>query len=139
MKPLIFSSTDLRLLQRQLDSWRRRQTGHGRLPRELWEGAAKLALTEGVSAVARSLRIDFYGLQRRTRELSSPDLAKPTRATDRFVELKLDVPPQPANATGATSGWVELIDGPDRRMRLHTGHDPAAWVALARSFWRTAQ
>jgi hypothetical protein len=134
MKPLIFSSTDLRLLQRQLDSWRQRQNGRGRLPQELWDVAAKLALTQGVSAVARSLRIDFYRLQRRTGELSAPDEAKPMM--ERFVELKLNVPPQPVSAT---SGWVELMDGPDRRMRLHTGHDPAAWVALARSFWRTGQ
>jgi len=87
--------------------------------------------------VARSLRIDFYRLQRCTRELSASAEARP--ASERFVELRLDVPTQPGNATNGTSGWVELSDGPDRRMRLHTGHDPAAWVALARSFWRTAQ
>ena len=136
MKPLTFSSTDLRVLQRQLDSWRRRQTGRGRLPQELWEGAAKLARTQGVSAVARSLHLDFYRLQRCTRELSGSAEARP--ASGRFVELKLAVPLQPGNETTGTSGWVELSDGPDRRMRLHTGHDPAAWVALARSFWRTA-
>ena len=98
MKPPTFSSTDLDLLQRQLDSWRQRQTGHSRLARELWDAAAKIAVTQGGSAVARRLRIDFYRLQRRTRESSSSDLAKP--ATERFLELKLEVPPQSANPSG---------------------------------------
>ena len=132
MKPLTFSSTDLSLLHDQLDSWRQRQAGRCRLPPELWDAAAKLTLTHGVSQVARTLRIDFYPLQRRARELPSSDPVKP--APNGFIELKLD----PSQTLNSPTGWVELIDGPRRRMRLHTGHDPAAWVALAHSFWRTA-
>jgi hypothetical protein len=134
MKPLTFSSTDLALLHDQLDSWRQRQGRRVRLPPELWEAAAKLAATHGVSPVARALRIGFYRLQRRAREL--PLSGSVSSAPNRFVELQWEVPPPPAHPA---SGWVELIDGPHRRMRLHTGHDPAAWVALARSFWRTAR
>lgn len=133
MRPLAFSSTDLPLLQTQLDAWRQRQSGRSRLPAELWEAAAALARTEGVSLVARVLRLGFYRLQREARKRRLPVSVKD--APNAFIELKLDVPPQPVSVT---SGLVELIDGPDRRMRLHTGHDPAAWVALARSFWRTA-
>ena len=131
MKPLTFSSTDLPLLQDQLNSWRQRQSGRCRLPLELWGAAARMAATQGVSPVARALRIDFYGLQRRVRELPASDSASPP--PNRFVELKLDHSPQPVRSAG---GWVELIDGPHRRMCVHTGHDPAAWIALAQAFWR---
>lgn len=134
MKPLTFSSTDLLLLHDQLDSWRQRQTSRCRLPQEFWDAAARLAVTHGVSQVARALRIDFYGLQRRSRAVPSSNSISP--ALNRFVELKLD--PAPQTVSSAT-GWVELTDGPHRRMCLHTGHDPAAWVALADAFWRTTR
>ena len=55
-----FFSTDLTQLQRQLDRWRGRQPGRGRLPGALWEAAAQLARERSVSEVARRLRIDFY-------------------------------------------------------------------------------
>ena len=129
MRLRTFSSTDLPLLQTQLNAWRQRQSGRSRLPGELWDAAAALARTEGVSLVARVLRLGFYRLQREARKRRLPVSVKD--ALNAFIELKLDVLPQPVSVT---SGLVELIDGPDRRMRLHTGHDPAAWVALARSF-----
>jgi hypothetical protein len=133
MKPLTFSSTDLPRLLDQLEAWRQRQTGRRRLPPELWQAAARLAATHSVSSVARALRIDFYRLQRQTQLVSAATAKTPVPPP--FVELKLDMPTRSA---GAASGWVELSVGPQRRMRLHTGHDPAAWVALAEAFWRTA-
>jgi len=90
-----------------------------------------LAATYGVSAVARTLRIDFYRLHRQTQLVPAARTARP--APPPFVELKLEVPPLPAEAV---SGWVELSAGPPRRMRIHTGHDLAAWLALAEAFWR---
>ena len=36
-------------------------------------------------------------------------------------------------------GWAELRDASGRVLRLHTGHDPQAWLALADSFWRQGQ
>ena len=130
MRPLRFSSTDLQLLERQLNLWRQRQSGRGRLPSALWESATQLGRSHGVSFVARTLRIDFYKLQRRVREGSAVvPVATPPPG---FIELKLDTP-QPA---GTPDGWVELIDGAHRRMRIHTGTDRASWIALAESFWR---
>lgn len=130
MKPPAFSSTDLSVLQDQLDSWRQRQTGRCRLPADAWDAATELAAIRGVSPVARALHIDFYKLQRRVRALAMSVTENPV--PHRFVELKLELPP-PDNAAG---GWVELFDGPHRRMRLQTGHDPATWLALAQGFWR---
>ena len=133
MKPVTFSSTDLQLLQRQLDSWRRQQTGRHRLPTDLWAAAAALGRAHGVSRVSHLLRLGFHRLRRECQRQSAARPLSP--APGRFVEVKLDPASLPV---GPATGWVELVDGPRRRMRLHTGHDPAAWVALARAFWEGA-
>lgn len=128
-----FSSTDLTQLQRQLDRWRGRQPGRGRLPGPLWEAAAQLARERSVSEVARRLRIDFYKLQRRARDSPPAPPDRPTAANPGFIELKLAATaPRPGNG-----GVVELFDGSQRRLRLETGHDPTLWLALAEAFWRT--
>ena len=130
MRPHSFSSTDLSLLQAQLDSWRRRQSGRRRLPPELWDAAARLAHSRGVSLVSRTLRIDFHKVRRQLDAL--PVRVPVDAAASRFVELKLDPPRWP----GTQDGWVELSDGAGRRMRIHTGLDRTSWIALAESFWR---
>ena len=133
MKPLTFSSTDLRVLQRQLDSLRRRQSGRVRLPGPLWEAAAQLARERSVSEVARRLRIDFYKLQRRVRDFPPAAPEGPAAINPGFLELKFaaTVPP-PGNG-----GVVELFDGSQRRLRMETGHDPTLWLTLAEAFWRS--
>ena len=55
-----FSPTDLRQLQRQLDTWRRQQSGRVRLPEAVWLSAATLAQRQGASLVARTLHLDYY-------------------------------------------------------------------------------
>ncbi len=59
MRADTFSTTDLNQLQRQLATWRRRQTGRARLPEGLWRAAAELARGQGASTVARTLRLDY--------------------------------------------------------------------------------
>ena len=124
----VFSSTDLNQLQNQLEVWRQRQSGRPRLPMAVWSAAAKLASTHGVSAVSRSLRIGFAKLREQTQAVVSASTGRSP-----FVELKLEVPPRPHSAVGS----VELFDGPDRRLRLETGHDPTLWLTLAEAFWRS--
>ena len=124
-----FSATDLAQLRRQLNSWRRRQPGRPPLPAALWQSAAALARAQGASQVARSLGINFYRVKRLLNERvakASPPL------TPEFVELKLAAPPGSSPARGT----VELVAGPSRRLVIHTGADPAAWVALAEAFWK---
>gem|GEM_PF-364581 len=130
MKPVTFSSTDLQLLKHQLDAWRRHRSGARRLPPGLWTAAATLARTHGVSRVSHLLRLGFHRLRRECQR--QPPSLPFTAAPGRFVELKLDPGSLPV---GPATGWVELTNGPHQRMRLQTGHDPAAWVLLARAFW----
>ena len=121
-----FSATDLLQLQRQLRTWRQSQSARPHLPEALWEAASRLAQSEGVSRVSRALHLDYYRLQRRARA-AAPTQVSPTG----FVELPRALPPP-----GATTGVVELVAGPNRRLLLHTGTNPTAWVALAEAFWR---
>jgi hypothetical protein len=56
------SSTNLIGLQRELNRWRRSQPRRTALPEAMWQSAATLAGSEGVSAVARTLRVDPHQL-----------------------------------------------------------------------------
>ncbi|MFN0027754.1 MAG: hypothetical protein ACKV2O_11345 [Acidimicrobiales bacterium] len=136
MKALTFSTTDLDRLHTQLIAWRQRQTGRARLPAELWRAATHLAHTHGVGRVARTLRLDYYKLRRQTQGGATDEPARSTPPG--FIELKLPAPPPgaPLPPAAESLGWVELHDGSPRRLRVYTGHAPAAWVALAEAFWR---
>lgn len=137
MKALTFSTMDLDRLHTQLTAWRQRQTGRARLPAELWLAATHLAHTHGVGRVARVLRLDYYKLRRQTQAGATDEPARPT--PPQFIELKLAPPPpgSPPPPRAESPGWVELSDGSPRRLRVYTGHAPAAWVALAEAFWRS--
>ena len=131
MKTPAFSATDLDLLQQQLKSWRQRQPGRPRLPDSLWAAAAALGHAQGVSRVARALGIDFYRLQRQVRTVA--DLSPRPSIPTGFLELKLPTPPE---SHRTSTGTIELVAAPTRRLLIHAGPDPAAWVALAEAFWR---
>ena len=126
-----FSSRDLLVLQRQLTEWRQAQSGRPRLPDCVWDAAAALAHRDGLSSVARTLGLSYPKL-RQWMSQSRPE-SHVALEPARFVELKWSppkaAPPEPA-------GWAELRDASGRVLRLHTGHDPQAWLALADSFWR---
>lgn len=125
-----FSRTDLTELQRQLVAWRERQRGRARLPDALWNAAAALAPSEGVSQVARTLGLDFYKLRRRCalkRALTPGPGGLPG-----FVELHVD------HAVQGTGGpfRAELAGPHGSRMTIELGRDTAAVVSLAEAFWR---
>jgi hypothetical protein len=126
-----FSLTDLGVLQQQLADWRQRQCGRPRLPCEVWEAAAVLAHRHRPSPVARTLGLSYRKLVQWMRR-TGPKMPA-ALAPARFVELRWS-PPQGASPEPA--GWAELRDASGRVMRLHTGHDPQAWLALADAFWR---
>jgi hypothetical protein len=127
MRRRAFSKTDLIELQRQLSAWRRQQSGRARLPEVLWSAARELARTHGPSLVARTLRLDYYKLQRRVSPTSSGLSAPPT-----FVQVSAE----PIGGAGAGESSVELVDGTGARMTLRVPSDLATLVALVQSFWR---
>jgi hypothetical protein len=121
---------DLLKLRRQLDSWRKSQTARARVPAEVWELAAALARTHGVSRVSRILRLSYYKLRRRLQEPVS--LPASPAAPSGFIELA------PAAGPDLSGGGcvIELHDGGRSRMTIRlSGGDPAL-LGLAEAFWR---
>lgn len=130
--PTKFSSTDLRVMHHQLAEWRQAQCGRARLPAEVWAAAAALAHGQGASAVARTLGLSYAKL-RHWMGRPQPESAAAPPLTPGFVEWKWGPPP---GSSSEPVGWAELRDASGRILRLHTGRDPQAWLALADSFWR---
>src|ERR1700738_729839 len=82
-----FSTGDLKELQGQLSIWRRQQAGRTQLPEAVWRSAAALALRLGVSQVCRTLRLNYYKLNRLTARATVGPPDAPLKTT--FVELAL--------------------------------------------------
>jgi hypothetical protein len=57
----------LERLRHLIEQWRRTRRQHGPMPRELWEEAAELGRSLGVSQVARGLGLGYAALQQRVR------------------------------------------------------------------------
>jgi hypothetical protein len=127
-----FSATDLLQLERQLHSWRRGRRGRRRLPEEVWEAAVALARTQGLSRVARGLRLDYYKLQRLICDTARAAAPKSTSVCPPgFVEMAC-----PSPVGGPTACRVELRNRRGATMTLHLPNDTAAVVTLAEAFWR---
>jgi len=131
--PKEFSTTDLDTLERQLYAWRRKHRTRAGLPTEVWESAALLARSLGVSQVSRRLHLDYDKLSRWMGQAKDgpPDLPPPA-----FVELALADP----GSLGAGHEFrAELGQPAGSKLTLHLGRDVRAVVALAEAFWRQGQ
>jgi len=125
-----FSTTDLDKLERQLSAWRRKRPGRVRLPSQLWDSAAWLARSLGVSQVSRRLGLDYYKLNRwlgQTKEFP-PDVAP-----SGFVELAVA---DPGRLGVGHQFRAEMGQPAGGQLTLHLGRDVSAVVALAEAFWR---
>ncbi len=75
----------------RLAAWRATKKPRSRIPEALWEMAVKLAAKHGVHRTARTLRLDYYSLKKRTlaaaarRETQDEIRAEMNEAS--FVEL----------------------------------------------------
>ena len=74
-----------RLLLR-LAAWRKHRRHRQPIPEPLWEGAAVLARTHGVSAISSALRLNYYDLQRRAGACAGPTQPAPAPT---FVEVPM--------------------------------------------------
>lgn len=125
-----FSGTDLAALQRQVAAWRRARRGRCRLPDELWAAAASLGNSEGVSWVARALRLDYYRLKRRCAQGAIGTVKRAGSPT--FVEVQLD----PSFAEHRGRWRIELRDESAARLTIEMGTDLPALVAVVDAFWK---
>lgn len=113
-------------LKRRFTEWRNSRTPGQRIPRPLWNSAAKLAAEYGLSQTATVLVLDFYSLKRRVEQQSAE-----TTSAAGFIELP-STPPAPASEC-----IIELEDATGASMRIHLkGSELPDLLELGRSFWK---
>jgi len=85
--------SDLVLVSRALQAWRKTRQPRQRIPERLWAQMAGLARIHGVSPVSQALRLDYYALKTRA--------SQRVPASD-FVEIE-SAPPPGEGAQGCTA------------------------------------
>jgi len=132
MKSNSLFSVDIGEASRQFKVWRKARPRGERIPGSLWDLAAVLARTHGVSPVSQRLGLDYNGLKRRAEAIRTPRGAR-LEPPPGFVELPLTGPPiHRPNCT------VELARGEGDRMTIRwEGKEGLDLVGLVEAFWRS--
>jgi hypothetical protein len=114
-------------LEKRLTAWRKTRTPGQRIPKSIWQSAAKLATEYGLSKTAVALKLNYEGLRKLVEQSNTE-----SQSTTPFVELPVNSFPL------ASECKIEWEDGDGAIMRMHLkgGQIPDA-IALGNSFWRT--
>jgi hypothetical protein len=116
-------------LARGLERWRASTPGRRRIPEPLWEGAARLARTYGVSRISAALKLSYYDLKRRAHGESAA--GAPTQGPPTFIEL----PTPQGSAALSSPGTIEVVHPGGARLLLRWPEaKPEELVALLRAF-----
>jgi hypothetical protein len=119
------SPDDLSQARSRFQAWRAGRKVGERIPAPLWEMAARLAKTHGVSRTATVLGLDYYSVRKRIESA----VAQPHSGGPAFVEW-------PSPIVVGKECRLELDNGAGAIMRVHlVGYDAADVEALSRSFW----
>ncbi len=124
-------SLELHTLARQLRQWRTTPRRGRCIPEALWENAARMARTYGVSRISAALKLSYYDLQRRARvchrAMTQPQ-AQPT-----FVQLATPV----LSAGPSQHGTIETAHTSGSRLILRLlDAKPRELLALVETFLR---
>jgi len=113
------SAERLQQLHKRIEQWRLTRRQHGPMPGELWDEAASLARSMGVSPVARALGLGYASLQQRIRGQSGQRPAAAPASASGFIELRstplLGMPTVGGSHDGAL---VEVTAGDGARLTL---------------------
>lgn len=121
MAPMILSTLPSEVLDTRnlFQNWRTTRKPGSAMPDELWTAAVRLARTYGLSAISRSLPIDYGALKKRME-------AEDAGCTPRFIELKAIPVAQSPIAEGSV---VDLVDADGAKMTIRLA--PGASVNVA--------
>jgi hypothetical protein len=109
----------------RFQSWRATHRPKSRIPEPLWALAIGLTAAQGLHRAAKTLKLDYYSLQKRVQASQARTKAK-GRA---FVEL-------PPPVLAGKQCLFELDNGAGTSLRVQLlGYDAADLVALSRSLW----
>lgn len=115
----------LNRVKAKFDAWRKARVRGERIPERLWNAAVKVAGELGVCQTAKSLKLDYYALQRRLYQQSE------SPAAPAFIEL---TPPPTASTSECV---IELEDATGASLRMHLkGVDASNIASLGHSLWK---
>lgn len=116
-------------LARGLERWRASARRGRRIPEGLWEAAARLAHTYGVSRISAVLKLSYYDLQRRAQGVGAVSTQMQVPPT--FIEL-----PTPKGSTGLSSqATIEVVHSCGARLMLRLPETkPEDLLAVLRTF-----
>jgi len=97
---------------RGLEVWRTSAQRGRRIPEALWDAAASLARTYGVSRVSAALRLSYHDLQRRARGHRGARTRPPAQPT--FIQLAAPT----VSASLDHGGTVEVVHASGSRLIL---------------------
>jgi hypothetical protein len=119
---------ELARVGRTLEIWRKGRKFRQPIPEPLWSEIVALARVHGVSAVSRALRLDYYTLQGRVREISqAPSASVPAE----FVEVKLP------SSEGSAACVAQLEDGQGRKLTVRwESFSRGELLAIVQAFWQ---
>lgn len=116
---------DLQRVGRELAEWRRTHHAPSRIPETVWARAVRLAAQEGVSVVARALRLNHTQLKRRM------EVVPAVESTPTFIELL------PSVAANIGECAVEVESHRGARMRIVMKNvSPVCLAGILRDFAR---
>lgn len=116
-------------------SWRQSRSSGSRIPKSMWQLAAKVAGQVGIHRTARALALDYYGLARRVRDQQgkpADEIAagRSTATPVSFVEFSAAIP------SSVTECLIELEDRSGKRIKMQLrGVDWSAVTTLGCRLW----
>ena len=115
---------DLNQAQKRFQQWRRTKKSKARIPQPLWDLAVKLVAAHGLHRTARTWKLDYYALKKRTEAVQGG--REEARANgSAFLELP------PVLALGKEC-LIEFEDGTGR-LRVHlNGYDAGEIATVGR-------
>lgn len=130
MAPDTRSAERLQQLRKRIEQWRLTRRKHGPMPGTLWDEAASLARSLGVSPVSRALGVGYASLQQRVRGGSESRSAEAPASASGFVEFHctqlLGAPTADSSACGAL---VEVVASDGARLTIRLPASSALDVA----------
>ncbi len=116
-------------LARGLERWRTSAQRGRRIPEPLWEAAAHLARTYGVSPISAVLKLSYYDLQRRAEGKCA--VGTQTQVPPTFVELAAPK----GSPTLSSQGTIEVVHPCGARLLLRLPEAKSEdLLALLRAF-----
>ena len=117
-------------VRRRFERWRRTRKVLSRIPEPLWAAAVDVAGAAGISATAKTLRVNHQALKKRIDEAAATPVHPAGGPVATFLELA------PSTRTGSCQCTLELEDGSGAKMRVHLQSEQTPDLAtLSRSFW----